>query len=115
MIKIFKILISTFSVVAAMPNKLNLQSCQDFTLDKCLFDEEGLIETIKDIDETTCQMYCDLIYSGECNFFIYDRKQIVCGLFSESLEDYMDSCKKVGGPSNPSVDSCKVSSDPCKV
>merc|ERR1712018_900850 len=97
-----------------MPNNLNSQTCQDFTLDNCFFDEGGLIESFKDIDETTCQMFCDLIYTEECNFFLYERKHVVCGLFRKSPDDYLNSCKIFGGPSNPSVDSCKESSDPCK-
>ena len=96
-------------------HQLSSQSCQDYTIDKCFYDENGIIETLKDVDEQNCQFYCDVIYKGICNFFIHDHKQMVCQLLEEPFGNYVDSCKKFGGPPSPSVDTCKQSTNPCKV
>ena len=73
----------TILIAQITPNHAVEQTCQDYTIDKCFYDENGLIETLKDIDETSCQFYCDVIYKGLCNFFIYDHKQVVCELLQE--------------------------------
>ena len=91
------------------------QDCNDFTIDKCQYDENGLLETIKDIDEAQCQFYCDVIYGGVCNFFIYDRKQVICELLQEPFGNYIHTCRKVAGPPTPLVSSCFDSDDQCKV
>ena len=107
--------ILTIFIAQITPNHSVEQTCQDYTIDKCFYDENGLIETLKDIDETSCQFYCDVIYKGLCNFFIYDHKQVVCELLQEPFGNYVESCRKVGGPPSPLVDTCQQSTDPCKV
>ena len=106
-------LISFVSYVSSY--QIKEQTCQDITIDKCFYDDDGLIETLKDVDEASCQFYCNVIYAGQCTFFIYDHKQVICELLQEPFGNYADSCRKIGGPPSPSVDSCKDSNDPCKV
>ena len=115
LIKKMKFLILFLFVVNVASHQLKEQTCQDITVDKCFYDDNGIIETLKDVDEASCQFYCNVIYGGQCTFFIYDHKQVICELFQEPFENYVNSCKKIGGPPSPSVDSCKDSNDPCKV
>jgi hypothetical protein len=82
-------------------------------LDKCTIELDGIIETIRDIEEEACQRYCDVIYSDRCQFFVYDRKQKMCNLLSTSFEDYYPTCEAVGGPKAPSIQECN--DNPCKV
>ena len=96
-------------------HQLYYQTCQDYTIDKCTYDQNGLIETLKDIDESSCQFFCDVVYKGLCNFFIYDHQQVMCELLQEPFGNYVDSCHKAGGPPSPSIDFCEKSADPCKV
>ena len=88
---------------------------QDFTLDKCTVELSGLIEQVKDIDEAFCQKYCSVIYAGRCQFFIYDRKQRICSLLSNPIEDYVETCDKVAGPKTPTIEDCQTGGDPCTV
>ena len=93
----------------------SVATCNDFTVDKCQISSGSLLETVKDISEDNCQYYCDVIYKNECIFFIYDRRQILCELIQESLDDYINSCRKFGGPASPSILECSKSDDKCKV
>jgi hypothetical protein len=70
---------------------------------------------VKDIEEDFCQKYCSVIYAGRCKFFIYDRKQKICNLLSEPIDDYVTTCKKVAGPKTPSFEDCDTEADPCRV
>ena len=88
---------------------------KDFTLDKCTVELEGLIEQVKDIDESYCQMYCNIIYPGRCKFFIYDRKQRICSLLDGNIDDYVETCSKTAGPKTPSYVDCSANTDPCQV
>lgn len=115
-------------------------TCGDFVLDKCTIELEGFIETVKDLTEENCQRYCDVIYPGLCKvnwillekinpywvfkiwssnynlqFFIFDRKQRLCHLFSETMDDYTKTCVKVSGPKEPSLETCQSSPQPCEV
>ena len=85
-------------------------------MDQCSIEPEGLIETITDVDVEFCQKYCDVIYPDICKFFIYDRRQRICSLLSEPIENYIDTCRKVAGPKTPSIEECAGSlEDPCNV
>ena len=89
--------------------------CVGYSVDKCAVEDGALIETIKDIDEENCQFYCNVIYGQNCTFYIYDKKQVVCEVFRSEMKDYIDSCKKYGGPPDPSVAQCLSSHNECKV
>ena len=85
-------------------------------MDQCSIGLEGLIETITDVDVEFCQKYCDVIYPDICKFFIYDRRQRICSLLSEPIDNYIDTCRKVAGPKTPSIEECGGSlEDPCNV
>jgi hypothetical protein len=96
-------------------NILWISDCRSFTVDKCSFDDAGLFETINELDEETCQMFCENLFGGQCKLFIVDRKHKICQLFNQPSIDFVKTCKKYGGPRWPEADSCKNSEDLCDV
>ena len=89
--------------------------CAGYSLDKCTLEDNSIIETLKDVKEEDCQFYCNVIYSPECTFYIYDEQQVLCQLLNSQMSGYVSSCSKYAGPPNPSVAKCLSSTDPCKV
>ncbi len=90
-----------------------LLDCKAFTVDTCTFEEEGLLETLKDVvEDEVCQQFCTIIYGSRCKFFIHDRKQNTCKIFDQNLDNFLQTCRKVGGPREPD---CKSVTDPCIV
>ena len=117
---IFAVIITTYASLTSigMVHSIKAEAplgCQDFTVDKCEYDDGGLLETIKDISEDDCQFFCNSIYTGICTFFIFDRQQIICELLQQPFGNYINSCQKVAGPPEPLVSSCRESEDECKV
>ena len=47
--------------------------CAGFSIDKCTLESNSIIETLKDVGEDDCQFYCNVIYSPECKYYIYDK------------------------------------------
>ena len=90
-------------------------NCQDFSFDKCTTDLEQLLEVVDDIDQNSCQTYCDVIYPGLCSFFIYDRQGRTCSLLKQPILEYLGSCRQVAGPSKPAIQECREDTDPCNV
>jgi hypothetical protein len=89
--------------------------CRDVTLDDCEYGENGPFESSKGLTEALCQRLCNEVYPGRCTFFIYDRKQEVCELFDTVQDDYISTCKKIGGPRGPEIATCPSDPDPCVV
>ena len=89
--------------------------CNNYTVDKCKLDDHAILETIKDISIYDCQNYCHNIYTRNCTFFIFDNQQIVCQLVKEEIHQYVNSCRTIAGPVNPSIQECKELKDDCKV
>ena len=89
--------------------------CNDFTFDKCTLKDDAVIETVKDVSQSDCQFYCNVIYNTTCKFFIHDKQQATCTLVKEEIQTYVNTCRKMGGPVIPSVHDCKESQDICKV
>ena len=89
--------------------------CNDYTVDKCVLDDDAIIETLKDSSTSICQFYCKTFYSGSCKFFIHDKQQRICQFVNEELDKYTESCRKIAGPSNPSIRDCEELEDNCKV
>ena len=96
--------------------------CSGFTADQCAIDDDALIQTIMHISKEQCQMFCHVVYEGDCTFFIYEMgiyyqqsQQTKCELINEPLEEFLISCEKIGGPGNPSISTCAESEDQCKV
>ena len=91
-------------------------ACRDITLDNCDYGENVPFESTKGIDKEICQQFCSDIYPNRCKFFIYDTKQEVCQLFDTEVSDYVNTCKKIGGPRSPDVmDECPTDPDECTV
>ena len=42
----------------------------------------------------------------KCQYFIYDKEEDYCKLFSQDLYEFDDTCKKIGGPGSPHLDDC---------
>ena len=88
--------------------------CRDLTLDAC--EEKPAFETYKDLgDETICQAFCRDIFPGDCMFFIYDRMEDLCKLFSYNPEGYASSCRIMAGTPLPKLEDCQESTDECLV
>ena len=60
-------------------------------------------------------VHYNVIYKDKCTFFIYDRKEVLCGLIEEPYDNYVHTCDKYGGPVHPSISECYDSDDDCKV
>ena len=108
------VVISNLDIIEARVTS-TVPTCNDFTIDKCHIEPGGLLETVKDISIDNCQFYCNFIYKDLCTFFIYDRREVLCELVKEPFENYINTCGKFGGPSNPSTSECSDSDDKCKV
>ena len=96
-------------------NAHGASDCAGYSVDKCSLEDNAVIETVKDISADDCQFFCNVIYSPECQFYIYDQKQVVCQLLRSEMSGYVNSCRKFAGPPEPSVAKCLSSSDECKV
>ena len=90
-------------------------NCNDYTVDKCVLEEDAILETLKGSSASVCQFYCKDIYPEICKFFILDQKQNMCMLMQEPLDHYTASCRKMSGPDTPSIHDCEMMDDKCKV
>ena len=89
--------------------------CTGYSVDKCTLEDHSIIETLKDVGEDDCQFYCNVIYAPDCNFYIMDKKQVICQLMKSEMSGYVSSCTKYAGPPEPTVAKCLSSNDDCKV
>ena len=85
--------------------------CRDVTLDACDYGQNGPFETSKGLDELLCQKFCDQIYAGRCEFYIYDKAEVICQLFDYTPDDYVTGCSIVSGTPLPSLDDCSTQTD----
>ena len=71
------------------------------------------------MNELLCQKYCYQIYSGHCQFFIYDKKEKLCQLFDYPINDFAKYCNKIGGSRFPDLSDCstqdEIADNPCVV
>ena len=71
------------------------------------------------LNELLCQKYCYQIYSGHCQFFIYDKKEKLCQLFDYPINDFAKYCNKIGGSRFPDLSDCstqdEIADNPCVV
>ena len=79
--------------------------CRDFSVDNCPLEFADVI--IGDVSEAKCQEYCDSYFDDICAFFVYERPKRLCQLYDdEDYQGFLDDCRKVAGPPEPSVDTC---------
>merc|ERR1712126_639693 len=66
-----------------------------------------LIEEIGHIsDAQTCQRFCNDLYNGTCQWFMYDKTTNDCKLFSSSLNNLWNDCREVGYAREPDHELC---------
>lgn len=75
--------------------------CKDKTFDICDNGNKPAFETAKGLTEAKCQQLCSTIYTENCKFFIFDRRDGLCQLFDNEREDYFKSCKVTAGTPTP--------------
>ena len=54
----------------------------------------------------TCQRFCNELYNGTCQWFMYDKTTEDCKLFSSSLNDLWNDCREVGYAREPNHELC---------
>lgn len=108
-------IMSSTVIFGAEEEFLHDNPCVEFTFGECDLDEGALLREIKDIHIDECQFYCNYLYEGQCTFFIYDKKEVLCKLIDEPQGNLLRSCEIVGGSINSSIPECFESKDPCKV
>ena len=112
--RVYPLEILLLGILSNLNASLDLD-CNGYTVDKCELGNDTIIETLKDSTEYDCQFFCNIVYSGVCKFFIFDKQQVICQLINEELKTYTDTCRKFGGPPNPSIQECEELEDNCKV
>ena len=102
-------------LLASLVN-LSKESCRDLTYGDC---EDGVsgapFETLKDLDEENCQLFCNQIFEGTCKFYILDRKHTTCELYDYEPNQYVATCNIIGSTPQPEVGGCATSNDVCDV
>jgi len=91
----------------------DFSKCRGYTLDGCEIDEGSVLAKFDGVSVENCQWLCNMTYVENCKFFLHEQESDTCQLISKSLQHYIDSCKVIGGPPTPPINTC-WSSDPCK-
>ena len=67
-------------------------------------------------DEQKCQSFCEAA-GPSYKFYVFNPKVNTqgCWIFERSFESYINTCRVVAGPAEPSIGECMSSTDPCKV
>ena len=90
------------------------EGCSQITLDEC--DDRMPFETYKNIEADVCQnIFCNQVFAGRCNYFIYDREHMRCQLYERPIEDYAPTCEILGAPRGIDFEACKTTTNPCDV
>jgi len=92
----------------------SLKGCSMSSLDKCYgtVPPDGsvpndLLEEIGHIsDAQTCQRFCNELYNGTCQWFMFDKTTEDCKLFSSPLNDLWNDCREVGYAREPDHELC---------
>ena len=96
-------------------------SCRNFLSDQCFHPgaNDPQIEILHNVTITDCQFFCQNVYSENCTFFIQDKRQNICEIWTIPEDEYEKDCVKAEGPVTPKIDNrqseCDPSSDPCVV
>ena len=109
-----RFLVALACVFAASAEDVNFENkCTAFTFNQCTLYEEDIKFTVPGLSDVECQDVCNVV--DDCYFFMHRRTGGTCVLVQQPLQQYLDSCKQIGGPKTPTVTDCNDSSDPCKV
>jgi hypothetical protein len=112
----FGILTSQICIHSALTLGFNpLEKCNSFTFGQCKIHEDDLIEVIEQITPTGCQEFCQLVYPERCSYFVFRENFNECLLLNKTLKHFLHTCKKIGGPIDPTAQECLDLQDPCKV
>jgi len=111
----FLFVLSVSSVLAQDQNA----GCGLAVMDKCYStlppdgsQSSNLIEEIGAVDDAqTCQHFCNDLYPGSCEWFMYDRSTADCKLFRGSVSDLQDDCREAGYAVTPAHDECEAAFD----
>ena len=88
--------------------------CGQFSVDECIVPEaKYLIDSNRDNSEVHCQATCQQF--KECRFYMYDRAQTMCRLYSSDLSSYIKTCDKTTGPKDVAFKKCFSSRVTCNV
>ena len=99
------------------------QTCEGVTIDirTCKLPADSLITQTRVFrNDSACQFFCTKFFKEDCKWFEYNRVARKCKVHRSSFKDYINSCRKVGGPPVSTVEGvCDVpkpgSNDPCMV
>ena len=92
-----------------------LEKCNSFTFGQCKVHEDDVIEVIDEITPTGCQEFCQLVYPESCSYFVFREHFNECLLLNKTLKHFLHTCKKIGGPIEPTTQECLDLQDQCKV
>ena len=67
--------------------------------------------------EEQCNYMCHQDYGLTCKFFIYNRQEDICEVYSDKLDDYisLSKCRTIGGRKTPPLEKCAKLPIGCKV
>ena len=69
----------------------------------CFLKEIGHVDDVQ-----TCQEFCKDLYSGTCDWFIFDRTTNDCKIFNGTVSDFKDDCREIGYSRDPPIAACDV-------
>ena len=92
-----------------------LEKCNSFTFGQCKIQEDDVIEVIEQITPAGCQQFCQLVYPESCSYFVFREHFNECLLLNKTLKQFLHTCKKIGGPIEPTIQECLDLHDTCKV
>jgi hypothetical protein len=82
-------------------------NCHNIVYDEITLDMMHKIETMKDTEEKSCKLFCNMD-KASCNSFHFDRNLRECMLFRLKLVEFQLKAKLIGAPKG-----CGASFPPC--
>ena len=75
------------------------------------------VEVLHNVTMDDCQFFCNEIYKENCTFFISDKRQNLCEIWTIAAKDYEKDCVKHEGPVGKEGDLaiCKDNTKDCNV
>jgi len=74
--------------------------CTDYLVDQCFHPSQDSpqVEVLHNVTMDDCQFFCNEIYKDNCTFFISDKRQNLCEIWTIAAGDYEKDCVKHEGP-----------------